>query len=231
MANFNIVMPKLGESVQEATITKWFKKVGDRIKEDDSLLEIATDKVDSEIPSPVDGKIVKILYEENALVAVGEVIAIIDLNSDDSLSAESIEKKSTNTADKKEEKTQALSETVSSSTKEYSQSKRFYSPLVKNIAESEGIALNELENIQGSGINGRVSKQDIQSYIKNRGNKPEIKTPPAAINSATAKPQSTIPVYPGDEIVQMDRMRQLIAKNMVLSKQTSAHVTTFIGKA
>ena len=228
MSVFNIVMPKLGESVQEATITKWFKKVGDAVAEDEALLEIATDKVDSEIPSPVDGVIVKILFEENALVPVGEVIAVVDLSGDASAAkATSDEKKKPEKEEKpvKEEKTEPAAK-VSVAEEDFSASKRFYSPLVKNIAKSEGITLSELDAVKGTGNDGRVRKQDILAYLDQRGKQPPGK---AAATPGAAKPvQVSVPVNEGDEIVQMDRMRKMIADNMVLSKQISPHVTNFV---
>ena len=226
MATFNIVMPKLGESVQEATITKWFKKVGDAIAEEEAMLEIATDKVDSEIPSPVDGIIVKILYEENALVPVGEVIAVVDLSGDAS-AVETTEKKEIADKPDKSEKTEKEKDKAAyKPAVDFSRSDRFYSPLVKSIAASEGISPEELNRIKGSGHNGRVKKEDILAYLKDRGSKP---AGAAGKSSAPVQPsQVSVPVYEGDEIVQMDRLRKLIADNMLLSKQISPHVTNFI---
>jgi 2-oxoglutarate dehydrogenase E2 component (dihydrolipoamide succinyltransferase) len=231
MSTFNIVMPKLGESVQEATITKWFKKVGDVIKEEDVLLEIATDKVDSEIPSPVDGVISRLLYEENALVPVGEIIAIVDLSDGAAAEEKTVTDVKTDGKDV-EEKNNPSSKTVSTDPPDdYSKSGRFYSPLVQNIAKAEGIKFAELESIQGTGHNARVRKQDLLSYIHSRSpiqasNAATTATATATV-TATAK-HPVIPVYPGDEIVQMDRLRRMIAENMLLSKQVSAHVTNFI---
>ncbi len=227
MATFNIVMPKLGESVQEATITKWFKKKGDSIKEEDILLEIATDKVDSEIPSPVDGILSDILYEENARVPVGTVIAVVDLASDDAV-PEKPEKQDTDVkTEVKIEKKTLDTKAEKPPVKDYSGSGRFYSPLVKNIARSEGVSVAELENIEGTGHNGRVTKKDIQQYLGNRGNIPERPTLSAPASKLTEQ-QASIPVYPGDEIVKMDRIRRMIAEKMVLSKRISPHVTNFI---
>jgi 2-oxoglutarate dehydrogenase E2 component (dihydrolipoamide succinyltransferase) len=224
MATFDVIMPKLGESVQEATITKWFKKVGDAIQEEEALLEIATDKVDSEIPSPVDGTVVKILYEENALVPVGALIAVIDVGdgSPGTKAAEvDAELKTDSKAESKEEKDRIVPD------KDYSGSERFYSPLVKSIAKSEGLTLDELETIKGTGHNGRVKKQDVLDFLTNRSSKSVPKAPPGA-QPSIAKPQGSVPVYEGDQIIQMDRLRKLIADNMVLSKQISPHVTNFV---
>jgi len=224
MATFDIIMPKMGESVQEATITKWFKKVGDAVEEEDVLLEIATDKVDSEIPSPVDGIITKILYEVNAVVAVGEVIAVIDLSGD--LPDE--EKSGKDIVEKKEPKKEipkAEVKATQGSGKDYAKSAKFFSPLVKNIAESENIPVEELEQIKGSGHNGRIRKQDVLEYVRTRT---EQKSGKETQGKVKQKPEVQIAIHEGDEIVQMDRLRKLIADKMVLSKQISPHVTNFI---
>lgn len=217
----------MGESVQEATITKWFKKSGDLVEEDDVLLEIATDKVDSEIPSPVAGVISKILFEEGAVVAVGDIIAIINL---DGTATSSDKKKETTPAAEvkkpKEEKNEVV--TAVEKTSDSLKQTRFYSPLVKTIAKAENIGMNELEAIEGSGLEGRVKKQDILNYIQNRTK--QISTPPELKPSSSPIPKqrNAVTASEGDTIVQMDRMRKLIAENMVLSKQISAHVTNFI---
>jgi 2-oxoglutarate dehydrogenase E2 component (dihydrolipoamide succinyltransferase) len=227
MAAFNIIMPKLGESVQEATITKWFKKAGDSIKEEDVLLEIATDKVDSEIPSPVDGVITSILFAENAVVPVGEIIAIVDTGGEGSKPVEAGTEKNVKEAVSKTAKQADTKAASAEPAKVYSESTRFYSPLVQNIARSEGISPEELERIAGTGDNGRVRKQDILKYLETRGSgKPEASQ--RVSSSASPKTTVPIPVYPGDEIVRMDRLRKMIADNMLLSKQISPHVTNFI---
>jgi 2-oxoglutarate dehydrogenase E2 component (dihydrolipoamide succinyltransferase) len=226
MATFSIIMPKLGESVQEATITKWFKKTGDSVVEDDVLLEIATDKVDSEIPSPVAGVITNILFEEGAVVAVGEVIAIIDLDN----SAKTTEEKSVTIPAAKEEKPKKEKielAVVSEKKADLSKQTRFYSPLVKTIAKSENIGINELETIEGTGFEGRVRKQDILKHIQNRTKQISVKGDQRPIQSSVQQ-KISINAVEGDTIVPMDRMRKLIAENMVLSKQISAHVTNFI---
>jgi 2-oxoglutarate dehydrogenase E2 component (dihydrolipoamide succinyltransferase) len=234
MSQFNIVMPKLGESVQEATITKWFKKAGDTIQEDEALFEIATDKVDSEIPSPVEGKIIKIIYEENSLVAVGEILAIIDTGIESSEPEAADVKTVSNEPEQKLHKSPSEKEKASSE-KPVIHSGRFYSPLVQNIAKEEGIGFNELEKIKGSGQNGRVTKKDIEDYLEQNksGNQMPIesaKTTASLPGSASSKPalKLNLQVNAGDEVVQMDRMRKMIAENMLLSQQTSAHVTSFI---
>ncbi len=157
MANFNILMPKLGESIQEGTITKWFVKEGDTIEEDDMLFEVATDKVDSEIPSPVDGVITKILFPEDSLVPVGEILAVINMDGEDEINdsvSEEISNKSS--VDSEEMKSNVQQSSVDESRK---LSNRFYSPLVKTIAKEENISFEELETISGSGANGRVQKK------------------------------------------------------------------------
>ncbi|MBA7549805.1 Dihydrolipoyllysine-residue acetyltransferase component of pyruvate dehydrogenase complex [subsurface metagenome] len=211
----------MGESVQEATIIKWFKKPGDAVEEEDVLLEIATDKVDSEIPSPVDGIITKILYKENDVVPVGEVIAVINLSGD----ASSIEETAKEATDKtKPEPHKTGTETTDKpgqSEQDFSKSDKFFSPLVKNIAKKEGVSLEELEMLKGTGHKGRVRKQDVLEYLKTRTTK-------TASGQTVQKPQVQIPIYEGDEIIQMDRLRKLIADKMVLSKQISPHVTNFI---
>jgi 2-oxoglutarate dehydrogenase E2 component (dihydrolipoamide succinyltransferase) len=229
MATFNIIMPKMGESVQVATITKWFKKVGDKVAEEDILLEIATDKVDSEIPSPVDGVIVNILFETDAVVPVGEVIAVIDLSGDivpsDQDKGQKAEEKKEPTGSKPETTTTAITKET-----EFAKSDKFFSPLVKNIANSEGLDINELEGISGTGYNGRVRKQDVLKYLSTRSSITVSKqtSKVAQQSSPGTHPQVPITVNEGDTIVQMDRLRKMIAENMVLSKQISPHVTNFI---
>ncbi|OYT16390.1 MAG: diapophytoene dehydrogenase [Bacteroidetes bacterium 4572_77] len=233
MAQFEILMPKLGESIIEATITRWLKSVGDVIEEDDAIVEIATDKVDSEIPSPVDGKLIKLLYEEGDVIAVGEVIAIISLDGDEPEEEDLTDNKSDDI--EKENIGAAINQinTQIESIKEEStiaenasfSSDRFYSPLVKSIAKTEGVSKEELENISGSGKDNRLTKADLLQYIEQRANKPlssKKETKPSPTPPVTIKPAT------GDRIEEMDRMRKLIANHMVMSKQTSPHVTSFI---
>lgn len=237
MSNFQIVMPKLGESIQEGTITKWFVKEGDTIQEDDILFEVATDKVDSEIPSPVDGVISKILFPENSLVAVGEVLAVISMGGEESLNPQSTSEGAVINNDV-EEKTH--SEPADEKTVENVRqlSNRFYSPLVKTIAKQENISFEELETISGSGANGRVQKSDILEFINNRKigkAKPEPKkeTISESKNEVLAGGRKTLTPPPvsigaGDQIIEMDRVRKLIADHMVMSKQVSPHVTSVV---
>jgi len=243
MSKFEIVMPKLGESIQEGTITKWFVKEGDTVEEDDMLFEVATDKVDSEIPSPVDGVISKIVQPEDSLVPVGELVAVVDMEgesdedeSENADSGSSASAASTTSEDNEESnKESAKLEASPVDEKEIDdsrkQSKRFYSPLVKTIAKEENVSLEELENIDGSGANGRVQKKDILAYIEERskGKQETTKTSAQqAIISETKK--STVPVSVGaeDQIIEMDRVRKLIADHMVMSKQVSPHVTSVV---
>jgi len=241
MSEFKIQMPKLGESVQEATITKWFVKEGDRIEEDEPLFEVATDKVDSEIPSPVDGVIKKIFFQLNALVPVGEIVAIITTEDDDS-SEPNIEVVSEPEKPKAQEQ-KAKSEPVAvSSTVQAVETKtveksnetkatRFYSPLVLSIANSEQVSLSELESIQGSGLNNRLQKKDILDYIESRktGNVAQI-TPASTVQvkEAPAPAKVSASLGSGDQIIEMDRVRKIIADHMVMSKQVSPHVTAVV---
>jgi 2-oxoglutarate dehydrogenase E2 component (dihydrolipoamide succinyltransferase) len=229
MSDFQIVMPKLGESIQEGTITKWFVKEGDTVEEDDILFEVATDKVDSEIPSPVDGVVSKILFPEDSLVAVGEVLAIVNMGGDDVEIQESAPvKEESKEPEEKTEPQQMKEEKSVDKVRELSN--RFYSPLVKTIAKEENISLTELETIHGSGANGRVQKNDILEYIKNRKEGKPESTP---IQKASTTVQKTLTPPPvsvgeGDQIIEMDRVRKLIADHMVMSKQVSPHVTAVV---
>lgn len=215
MANFNIIMPKLGESVEEATITKWFVKVGDMIEEDQPIVELATDKVDSEIPSPVEGKVIKLNYDEDELVAVGKVIAVISLDGSAEIEEGEVEEKEQTIVDNKKSEIPAIKKDKTS---------RFYSPLVKTIARKEGISIDELEQIEGTGAKSRVSKKDILNYLDNRKGKS------STVAKVSSEPQTVqnIDINPGDEVVPMSRMRKLISKHMLMSIKTSAHVTAVI---
>jgi len=229
MSNFQIVMPKLGESIQEGTITKWFVKEGDTVQEDDILFEVATDKVDSEIPSPVDGVITKILFPENSLVAVGEVLAVISMGGEESVNPQSPSEGAVNN-NVVEEKTH--SEPAEEKTVENVRelSNRFYSPLVKTIAKQENISFEELEAITGSGASGRVQKNDILEYLKTKkSGKPTIQTKKeetVIVRKTIAPPP--VSIGSGDQIIEMDRVRKLIADHMVMSKQVSPHVTSVV---
>src|SRR5690554_8197311 len=185
MSTFDILMPKMGESVEEATITKWFVKVGDTVEEDQVLLEIATDKVDSEIPSPVAGVIKEIKFETDALVPVGEVVAVIAMDGEDAgdesaeAEAKPAEERKAPAAEPAEPAEPAAAAPADSSA-DFKDSDRFYSPLVKSIAKEEQISVAELDGIKGSGKDGRVTKEDVLDYLKNRDSQPAAKAAPAA---------------------------------------------------
>lgn len=231
MARFELKLPKMGESVAEATITNWLKQVGDKIEADEAVLEIATDKVDSEVPSEVSGVLVEQLFGKDDLVQVGQTIAIIETESG---SASEIKQEVVAPVEVAaiEKSIEVAKESVSAPTN-FSDSDKFFSPLVKNIAKEEGISVAELENISGSGKDGRVTKEDILNYIKTRGsvapNTVETPKPVVQPQAAINKPQTApVSVNGGDEIIEMDRMRKLISGYMVASVQTSAHVQSFI---
>lgn len=232
MARFELKLPKMGESVAEATITNWLKQVGDKIEADEAVLEIATDKVDSEVPSEVSGVLVEQLFGKDDLVQVGQTIAIIETESGSV--SESVKQEIVAPVEvvALEKSIEVAKESISVPTN-FSDSDKFFSPLVKNIAKEEGVSLAELENISGSGKDGRVTKEDILNYIKNRGSvvSSTVETPKPVVQSQAAinKPQTApVSVNGGDEIIEMDRMRKLISGYMVASVQTSAHVQSFI---
>ncbi|MFH0755775.1 MAG: dihydrolipoamide acetyltransferase family protein [Bacteroidota bacterium] len=229
MASFDIIMPKMGESIEEATITNWFVKEGDKVKEDDVLLEIATDKVDSEIPSPVEGIVKKILFKKDEVVPVGTVIAIIDMDgeavSDDVKQAFPVAEKEDSEEEPAPEKAGEIPTLISGGD-------RFYSPLVRKIASEESISREELDSIEGSGLNGRIQKKDVMLFLENRGQlKPQSATGqkvPRIVNEPHSVSVSVPAPGTEDEIVEMSRLRKLIAGHMVKSKQVSAHVTNMI---
>ena len=266
MARFELKLPKMGESVAEATITNWLKEVGDHIDADEAVLEIATDKVDSEVPSEVSGILVERLFEKDDLVKVGQTIGIIEVSGGvvvDAPSAETfaaaegpevvaeIEK----TMDAAREYAAAPQTQIAASKEDFSNSDKFYSPLVKNIAREEKVSIAELENIAGTGNEGRVTKNDILDYVAKRKEQPaaaQVVAPSiaeATVTSQSSSTQQTTPteqtaatktanaeakkpapvsVNGQDEIIEMDRMRKLISGYMTASLQTSAHVQSFI---
>jgi len=230
MAKFELKLPKMGESVAEATITNWLKNVGETIVADEAVLEIATDKVDSEVPSEVSGTLIETLFQVNDVVKVGQTIAIIETESDFEEAPKTVEVADTIVAELAKT-VEAAKEAVAPAN--FSQSNQFFSPLVKNIAKEEGVSVAELENISGSGKDGRVTKEDILNFIKNRTSTPQTVTlsaveAPKAIISQPTTQAVPVSVNGGDEIVEMDRMRKLISGYMVASVQTSAHVQSFI---
>ena len=231
MARFELKLPKMGESVAEATITSWLKEVGDTIDIDDTVVEVATDKVDSEVPSEVEGTLVEILFDKDAVVQVGKTIAIIETEGGVVSQVASSPKKEEPKEVVELEKTVADAKETLATPITTSDSDRFYSPLVKSIAQKEGISIAELEAISGTGKEGRVTKNDILSYLENRGTQPKIVEKPTAVpvKEAPAKPVSAPITLSGqDEIIEMSRMGKLISKHMVDSVQTSAHVQSFI---
>ena len=249
MAQIEMIMPKMGESVAEATILKWLKNVGDKIEADESILEIATDKVDSDVPAPAAGTLSKRLFAEGDVVQVGAVIAVIETDASVSVQksngspAPEVAKQVVNTpapsAKKEIEKTvEAAKTTVSSAPVPMNSGNRFYSPLVKNIATQEGITVEELDRINGTGNEGRVTKNDVMNYLQNRTKQVETIAKPVEMkvaepvkNEKTAEVpiSKPAPSVNGEyEIVEMDRMRKLIAEHMVMSKRTSAHVTSYV---
>lgn len=227
MANFDIIMPKLGESIIEATITKWLKNPGDMVAEDDPIVEIATDKVDSEIPSPVEGKLIKAFFKEGDIVAVGTIIAVVSLDGEGVVEVES----SAAVVDAPGKLPEAPAPKAETFVENHSD--KFYSPLVKNIAKQEQIPYSELDTIQGSGKEGRVTKEDILSYLKTRNTNIQQTTSSQAPQQSENKPVAKydapkVKTESGDTIIEMDRMRRLIADHMVMSKHVSPHVTSFI---
>jgi len=234
MARFELKLPKMGESVAEATITNWLKQVGDKIEADEVVLEIATDKVDSEVPSEVSGVLVEQLFAKDDMVQVGQTIAIIETEAN-SVSETASEVIVAPVEAAAIEKSMEVAKEIVAVPTNFSDSDKFFSPLVKNIAKEEGISLAELESLSGSGKDGRVTKEDILNYIKNKGadttSSVEVPKTIAQPQSITVnKPQTVTPVSVngGDEIIEMDRMRKLISGYMVASVQTSAHVQSFI---
>ena len=223
MADVQLLMPKMGESIFEATILTWLKKPGDKIEQDESVLEVATDKVDTEVPSTYAGVLKEILAKEGEVVKVGTAIAII--SSDVAVEAAPV--KTEPKAPKKEAAVAEVAHTSNgSSNHNFKNSSRFYSPLVKNIAKEENIAVAELETIPGSGTEGRVTKKDILAYVQNRKLGQSISVGSNRANGAA--PLVPASISSGDEIIEMDRMRKMIADRMVDSKRVSAHVTSFV---
>lgn len=258
MAEVEVLLPKMGESVAEATITSWLKQVGDTVEAEESLVEIATDKVDSEVPSPQDGVITKILFDVDDVVQVGQPICIISTEGGAEApapapAAQPVAAPASNGAAAAEAVPHVpVADAAPAPVAVASNGDRFYSPLVRNIAQTEGIGQAELDAVPGTGKDGRVTKKDILSYVENRGSAPA--TQPAA--TATAAPPAPAPTpaptangtpapaakpapaaaAPAEqkdygantEIIEMDRMRKLIADHMVMSKHTSPHVTSFV---
>ena len=229
MAELKVELPKMGESVAEATITTWLKSVGDQIEEDEPIVEIATDKVDSEVPSPCSGILKEALFKEGDVVQVGAVFAVIE--SDQNVGTEIVEEKEElSEMEIESEILKPLEKEEISDIKLESTSERFYSPLVKSIAKKESISQDELDKISGSGANGRVTKKDMLSYLENKS----TKTQPTSTAAPKSSSPAIIPSSPSqsssgsDEIIEMDRMRKMIAEHMVHSVHTAPHVTSFV---
>ena len=233
MAKFELKLPKMGESVAEATITSWLKQVGDTIELDEAVVEIATDKVDSEVPSEVEGKLVEVLFEQDTVVAVGQTIAIIETDGNEETPIQTLEEK-----EEIVEQVEQVQQTIEAATviknspiTKTSDSGKFFSPLVRKIAETEGLSMEQLDMVPGTGKDGRVTKNDILSFIEGRNNlQPSKISESENIISETkdvVKPIS-VSVNGEDEIIEMTRMGKLVSKHMVASVQTSAHVQSFI---
>jgi 2-oxoglutarate dehydrogenase E2 component (dihydrolipoamide succinyltransferase) len=238
MAKIELIMPKMGESVAEATIISWHKEVGETIEMDETIVEIATDKVDSEVPSSLEGVLVEKLFDVDAVVKVGEPFAIIETSAEESNEPATQEKmpespaSTPEVAQKIEEEIAQVKESVQ---KIENKGERFYSPLVRSIASEEGLSISDLDQITGSGKDGRVTKTDLLDYLQNKGTSaPTVEAPKVPTPSPTPTPKAATSTPPkvsmsGDkEIVEMDRMRKLIADHMIMSKQTSPHVTSFV---
>ena len=225
MARFELKLPKMGESVAEATITNWLKKPGDAIEMDEAVLEIATDKVDSEVPSEVSGILAEILFQENEVVKVGQTIAYIETDA----AAGAVAAPVAEAVAQVEKTVVAAQETVAAPQAIASAEGRFYSPLVKNMAKQENISQAELDQIVGSGKDGRLNKEDLLKYIATRGTKPQAVAPAAAVAAPVATPSAApVSLNGEDERIEMDRMRKLIVHHMQASLNTSAHVQSFV---
>lgn len=245
MAQVELIMPKMGESIMEATILKWVKNVGDAVDVDETILEIATDKVDSEVPSPVKGVIKEIFFQVDDVVEIEKVIAIIATEGEEvsSTPAPSVDKAPAANGQENGQKEPtptpvsvpaAANATPAVAISGVATSDRFYSPLVKNIAKQENISIAELDTVPGSGAKGRVTKKDMMNYLSNRSTSTftapaaKVATPSSAPAAPKTSAQPQISFDGGTEIVEMDRMRKLIAEHMVMSKHTSPHVTSFV---
>ncbi|MBS9462681.1 2-oxo acid dehydrogenase subunit E2 [Flagellimonas sp. 389] len=251
MSKFELKLPQMGESVAEATLTTWLKEIGDTIELDEAIFEIATDKVDSEVPSEVEGILLEKRFEVDDVIKVGEVVAVIQTDGENTDSPVSIDEGQVEASEPIEEPVAALEyqmqsakETATATAHDFSDSERFYSPLVKNIAKEEGVSMEELESIIGTGKEGRVTKNDIKAFLEHRSSNGSavtkveptvtevVKAPPVPeISKAPLeKPKTPVsmPVGDGNEIIPLTRMGKLIAQHMVDSIATSAHVQSFV---
>ena len=248
MSEIEIRLPKMGESVTEATITNWLKEVGDTVELDEPLVEVATDKVDNELPSEVEGTLVKIFFEKDEVAQVGDVIALITTGGTAAVSAPAaVESKPESSAEPAATNAPVANSSAptiaNANVDKNGPSGKFYSPLVRSIAQKEGISMGQLEAINGTGEKGRVTKKDILAFIKNGvpavtpvavkaqttpSESKVAKTPASNKTQATTIKVPSVPVMEGDEIIEMDRMRKLISDHMVMSKHVSPHVTSFV---
>lgn len=248
MSENPILVPKMGESINEATVIRWLKNVGDKIEKDEPIVEIATDKVDNEIPSPAEGVLTQQLFQDGDVVKVGEAIAMMQLGSAAPATATPVAEVQRAVEQIETQVQEAINTNPIAAVAKPANTSRFYSPLVMNIASQEGVTSSELERIEGTGLEGRVTKADILKYLQNRqepaaspqaapvsviqeevpikGTTPTF-MPEAVLTKAVSHAQP-INLNPGDEIIQMDRVRKLIADHMVMSMQTSPHVTSFV---
>ena len=235
MAKVELIMPKMGESVAEATVIKWLKNVGETIEMDESVLEIATDKVDSEVPSVVAGVLVEQLFSKDDVVKVGQAVAIIETDSSAAIaSVDEVDEVDVEAPKEAIIASEIVEKAMETTTlPKTADPNKFFSPLVRSIAQQEGMSMSELESISGTGKDHRVTKKDILNYLTNRSsgkaNIPQqINTPSASQSSTVQISSPTIPAMEGDEIIEMDRMRKMIANHMVMSKHVSPHVTSFV---
>ena len=224
MARYELIFPSLGESVTEAVVTNWLKKVGDPVEAEESIVEVSTDKVDTEVPTDVSGILAEIKFQVNDVVKVGEVIAVIETQEEISTSEEKLDVVQQSVASLEKNIANIQQSTSAEPQIDFSKTERFYSPLVKNIAKKEGISLSELDSIKGTGLNDRVTKSDILDYLSHRT---QGKAKPSATFDATPA-DKRVYTKRGEERIEMSRMGKLIAEHMLKSKLTSAHVQSFI---
>jgi len=224
MARYELIFPSLGESVTEAVVTNWLKKVGDPVEAEESIVEVSTDKVDTEVPTDVSGILAEIKFQVNDVVKVGEVIAVIETQEEISTSEEKLDVVQQSVASLEKNIANIQQSTSAQPQVDFSKTERFYSPLVKNIAKKEGISLSELDSIKGTGLNDRVTKSDILDYLSHRT---QGKAKPSATFDATPA-DKRVYTKRGEERIEMSRMGKLIAEHMLKSKVTSAHVQSFI---
>ena len=224
MARYELIFPSLGESVTEAVVTNWLKKVGDPVEAEESIVEVSTDKVDTEVPTDVSGILAEIKFQVNDVVKVGEVIAVIETQEEISTSEEKFDVVQQSVASLEKNIANIQQSTSAQPQIDFSKTERFYSPLVKNIAKKEGISLSELDSIKGTGLNDRVTKSDILDYLSHRT---QGKAKLSATFDATPA-DKRVYTKRGEERIEMSRMGKLIAEHMLKSKLTSAHVQSFI---